>query len=188
MKKKLAPEPLTTNSFILSAYLGNPIAADDDRIVTSTDFATGNLAVAAQPDTPRNLTVNLTDANSSVSAGTLTITGKSPDGTTITESCTYAQARTGYVGTRIFASVTSVAIASAAGGAAGVDVVIVGVGNVIGLPSPIEASAAVKHVYLGGTRVASPTIATGKYNSGVNVSASTYNGTKTLQVLYSPAQ
>lgn len=175
-------------SLVLSAFLGNPIAASTNRIVASTDFASGTLTIAAQPDVPRNVTVSLTDANSSVTAGTVTITGKSVEGKTITEACTYAQARSGFTGSRIFASVDSVVIASAAGGATGTDVVIVGVGSVIGLPSPIVKSAAIKHVYLGGTRIASPTIATGKLNSGVNVSSGTYNGTKALQVFYNPAQ
>lgn len=184
-RKKLAPAAIATG-FVTAAYLGDPIVATNNRIVSSVDFANGTLSIAAQPDCPRNLTVTLTDANSSVTAGTVTITGLSCSGETITEVCTAAQARTGFVGTRIFASVTSVVIAAAAGATAGTDVIVVGVGSVIGLPSPIVAAGAVKHVYLGGVRIASPTIATGQYNSGVNASSGTYNGSKGMIVYYAP--
>jgi hypothetical protein len=66
------------------------------------------------------------------------------------------------------------------------DVVIVGVGNKIGLPFDIAAATDVRHVYLGGTRVASPTVATGAQTSSVDVSGSTYNGAKVLLAFVQP--
>lgn len=174
--------------FTIADTLGAPIVATANRIATSADFANGAPAIAAQPDTPRNLTATLTDANASVTAGTLTITGLDPQGNAVTESVGFAALRTGWIGTKIFASVTALAIAGVVGATAGTDVVVMGVGSVIGLANPIQGSQAVKHVYLGGTRIAAPTIAVGAQSSGVDVSASTYNGTKDLFVFYSPFQ
>lgn len=187
--KKLAPPALVDSTFVIKQTLGAPVVADPDRIVTAVDWGDGTLTIAAQPDVPRNVTVALTDANNSITDGTMTITGTNIHGTVVTETVTFTQAKAGFTGSRIFAVISSVEIADTDGTVgAGVDQLTVGIGNVIGLPSPISASAAVKHVYLGGTRVASPTIATGAINSGVNVAAATYNGSKALDVYYCPHQ
>lgn len=166
------------------AHLGAPIVATANRIVTSVDWANGSLAIANQPDTPRNVTCTLTDANASVTAGTITVTGRDPEGNLITEVITAAQARAGFVGTKIFASITSVVIAGSVGQQAGVDVVVVGVGTVIGLPSSIVETSQVKHVFLAGVRQAAPVLSAGQGRSGVNVSAGVYDGTKQLRVHY----
>lgn len=172
----------------LVAHLGAPIVATTNRIVAAVDYANATHTIAAQPDTPRNLTGTLTDANNSVTAGVTTITGKDPEGNTIVEAPTFAQLRAGWTGTKVFAQVTSVVTTGAVGGAPGVDTFVIGVGNVIGLPSSIEAAAQVRHVFLAGTRVAAPVIAVGKNKSGVDVSASTYDGAKALRVYYTPGQ
>ena len=185
-RKKLAPEPLTKPTFVLRQSLGAPVVADPDRIVTSEAFEDGTLTLAAQPDVPRNLTVTVTDANASITAGLVTVTGITPQGETVTEAFDIADSLT-HTGAIVFAVVSSVVVSNEAGSAAGsTDTITIGVGNVIGLSSPIDTSAAVKHVYLGGARVASPTIARGPNTSGVDVSASTYNGTKELVVFYAP--
>ena len=174
------------SGYVQSAFLGLPVVADNDRIVTSADWADGALTIAAQPDVPRNLTVTVTDDNDSITGGTLTITGLDARGEAVSEVLNIANGKT-LTGTKIFGSVTSAVIAGTTGTAAsGTDVLIIGVGNVIGLPADIGVTAAVKHVYLGGTRVASPTIATGNQTSGVNVSAATYNGSKALHVYFAP--
>jgi hypothetical protein len=167
--------------------LGAPVIADADRIVTTVDFADGTLTIAAQPDCPRNITATLTDADNSAS-GVLTITGKDIAGRTIVEVMEPDGAGGGktLTGTKIFAVVDSVVVSSMSGGTTD-DEVVVGVGNVIGLPKDIATSGAVKHVHLGGARVATPTVATGVSKSGVDVNASTYNGTKLLTACYIPA-
>lgn len=179
---------VTPPSYTVAAHLGAPIVATANRIVTSTDFANGAMTIAAQPDTPRNLTATLTDANSSVTAGTLTINGLDPQGNAVQEVVGFAALRAGWTGTKIFASVTSLAIAGVAGATAGTDVIVVGVGSTIGLPSNIVGTQAIKHVYLGGARIAVPVVASGDQTSGVDASAATYNGSKALQVYYSPLQ
>lgn len=170
----------------LAADLGAPIVATTNRIVVSVDWASATLTIANQPDTPRNVTCTLTDANSSVTAGTLTVLGLDPEGNVISEVITFTQARAGFTGTKMFASVTSVIIANAAGGTPATDVVVVGVGNVIALPSSIAATSQVKHTYLASVRQATPTIVAGQSKSGVNASSGTYDGAKQLRVYYTP--
>jgi hypothetical protein len=172
---------------VLSTFLGAPVVADPDRIVTSVNLTNTSLTVAAQPDCPRNITVTVTDTTPGVVAGTVTVTGKDARGATISEafdfsSFTSAEAKNG---TKIFASVVSVVTSGfTALGGSGDETIIVGVGTVIGLPTPIARTTAVKHVYLGGTRVAAPTVTAGDNTSGIDASASTYNGTKMLHVFY----
>jgi hypothetical protein len=172
-----------------SLYMGAPVVLDDNRIVVSEDWADGDLTIAAQPDVPRNLTVVLTDANDSVT-GLLTITGKDPMGRTVVETMQPDGAGGGktLTGTKIFASVTTLTITDTAGATPATDVVIVGVGNVIGLPWDIDASAAVQHVYLGGTIQSSPTIATGVSTSGIDASSGTYDGSKVLHAFVQPSR
>jgi hypothetical protein len=165
------------------------VIADVDRIVVSVDWANGTLGIAAQPDCPRNVTATLTDANNSVT-GLLTITGQDPDGQTVVETMQPDGAGGGktLVGTKIFAKITSAVITNSAGAVTVDDVVVVGVGDKIGLPFDITAAADVRHVYLGGVRIASPTIVVGAQISTVDVSAGTYNGTKVLFALVQPTK
>lgn len=170
----------------LCADLGAPVVATTNRLVTVVDWENGSLTIANQPDVPRNPTCTLTDANSSVTAGTITFNGKGPEGDIISEVATAAQARAGFTGVKMFAHVTSIVIAGSVGQQAATDTVVAGVGNVVALPSPIEAASQVRHVFLAAVRIAAPVVAVGRYKSGVNVSASTYDGTKQLRVWYSP--
>jgi hypothetical protein len=170
-----------------AAALGAPIAADDDRIVVAVDIANGAQILAAQPDVPRNLTATLTDANNSVTAATLTIVGKTPQGLTVTEVATLSQLKAGWVGKAIYHTIASATVSGVTGTVgAGADQLKVGVGNVIGLPAPISQASQVKAVSLGAVPVASPTVAIGQNTSGVDASAATYNGTKALVVWYNP--
>ena len=171
----------------MSLFMGAPILADVDRIVTSQDWEDIALTIAAQPDVPRNITVTLTDANDSVS-GVCTIIGTDIRGRTITEVMTVALG-TGkvFTGTKIFASVTSATISGSSGELNGTDVVTVGVGNVIGTPMDLDSVATVRHAYLGGTKL-TPTVSTGESTSGLNASAGTYDGSKMLHAFLQVAR
>lgn len=175
----------------LPIYMGQPVVAASNRIVTSVNLTNVALTIAAQPDVPRNLTVTVTDTTPGITAGTLTVVGTNPAGDAITEAFSFASfvSGTAKVGTKIFASVTS---ATASGftalGGAGDETIVVGIGNVIGLPFDIAATTAVKHVYFNKTYVASPTLSNGANTSGVNVSASTYDGSKQLLAFVNPAE
>lgn len=172
---------------IQSIFMGAPILADVDRIVTSEDWDDGTLTIAAQPDVPRNITVTLTDANDSVS-GVCTIVGTDIRGRTVTEVMT-VETGTGkaFVGTKIFASVTSLTISGTTGATASTDVVTAGVGNVIGTPMDLDSVATVRHAYLGGTKL-TPTVTTGVSLSGIDASGGTYDGSKILHVFLQTAR
>lgn len=164
--------------------LGAPALADVDRLLTLRDFTDETVtAFAAQPDVPRNLTLDLTDANSSVLGGKVVITGHAMNGNIITETfiITGAGGTQQHVGTKVFADVTSVVVSGVLG-ETGADDYTIGIGDVIGLPFPIKASNAIVKTYFAGA-IVTPTIATGPYKSGVDVSASTYDGSKELRVI-----
>jgi hypothetical protein len=167
--------------------LGAPIALSANRIVTSVNLTNAALVVAAQPDVPRNVIVTVTDTTPSITAGTVTVAGQDAYGNTITEVFDFSTftSATAKTGTKIFGKVTSVVTTGfTVLGGSGDELIVVGVGNVIGLPTDIVASTAVVHVFLGGTRVTTPTVAVGVSKSGVDVSSSTLNGTKTLLCFY----
>lgn len=97
-----------------------------DYVVADVLIANGTLTIAAQPDTPRNLTVTVTDGDVSITAGTVTITGTSPTGLTQTDVLTLPTLT--LTTTNVYASVTSVVVASLAGNGAG-DNIKVGIGG-----------------------------------------------------------
>lgn len=162
-------------------FMGQPIALDDNRVVTTHDIAAGAMSIAAQPDVPRNLNFVLTDANDSVTA-TIVIVGVDSQGRIITETAqiTLGTGKT-WTGTKLYAFVTSITV-SALSGEAGGDAIIVGVGNVIGLPFDIDHVNAVNRAYVGGTLV-TPDAITIDENSGVDCNAATYDGTKVLMCI-----
>lgn len=169
------------NSFF--TQLGAPIAADTDRIVAEVAWADGTLTLAAQPDVPRNITAQLTDADNSIS-GLLTITGTDIAGRVITETMAPDALGGGktLTGTKCFKTITSCVISGTSG--AGVeDLIIIGVGNKIGVPVDLANAAEVVSVRLGGSLVASPVKATGASTSSIDASADTYNGSKVLDVV-----
>lgn len=110
-------------------------AADDDQIVTSADLLDSTtFTVAAQPDSCRLVDITVTDANSSISAGTMTIVGTGCLGEAKTCSFTFASGGSGVKTltctdgySAYLASVTSVTTDALTGeGGAGVDTVKVG--------------------------------------------------------------
>lgn len=171
----------------VSLFMGQPVLADADRIVTTILFNNGTKTIAAQPDCPRNITATLTDADDSV-VGLLTITGKDMMGRTIVETMAPDGEGAGktLTGTKIFAKIDSVVVSGASGAEVDVDMLVVGVGNVIGVPYDVPDVDAVRHVYLGGTRIATPTVAIGTSISGIDASAGTYNGAKVLHAIIQP--
>lgn len=167
-------------------FMGWPIALDDNRIVTTIDIAAGAQAIAAQPDVPRNLNYILTDANDSVTA-TITFLGQDAQGRPIEEvaQITLGVGKT-WTGTKIFAKVLSIVVTALTGEAGG-DAIIIGVGNVIGLPSDINAAAEVIHTYVGPVLVTPDAIATGESTSGIDANSATYDGAKVMWALVQPA-
>jgi hypothetical protein len=176
---------------MMSAFLGAPVVADPDRYVVSVNLTNAALTVAAQPDCPRNVTVTVTDTTPGITAGTVTVVGTDAAGRAVTEAFDFSdfESATAEVGTKIFATITSITAAGfTALGGSGDETIIVGCGTVIGLPTDVVATGAVKHVFLGGARITSPVLAAGVAESGVDASASTYNGTKLLYAMYNAGE
>lgn len=116
-----------------------PIAAELVTIVADVLMSNVALTIAAQPAYPRKLQVRITDANSSISAGIVTIVGKNAAGESVTETV----ALTGGTATKntvnAYATVTSATISALAGNAAG-DNIGIGVGPAFGMSVPAAAT------------------------------------------------
>ncbi len=106
-----------------------PLAATASYIVTTRVIAGGSQPIASQPDIPRNATILVTDANVSISAGTVTINGVDQLGAPQTEVLNLASALT-FTGTVLWATITSVVVAGLVGNAVA-DTIAVGIGSSI---------------------------------------------------------
>lgn len=169
----------------IATYTSTPIVQAVANLVASVAIADGAQIIAAQPDVPRNIEVALTDGDSSITAGNIVLVGTDAAGASVTETHVIASGSgtQTFVGTKIYGSLTSVTVDSIAGNT-GADLLEVGSGKVIGVPNNIVAAGAVKHVYFNNVREASPTVTAGVQLSGVDVSASTYDGAKRLVIFY----
>lgn len=167
-----------------SVFLGAPILADVDRISVAADWADGSRTIAAQPDCPRNLTATLTDANNSITGGTMVIYGRDILGRPVEETFLEPDGAGGgktLTGSKIFAYVDAAIISGTTGSVgAGVDQVVIGVGDVIGLPMDIEEEEEVLWAYVDGALTTPDAVAAGESESGINCTSATYDGTKLM--------
>src|SRR3990167_9421940 len=177
----------------VAAHLGSPTASSLNKIVTVANLVNGVQTIAAQPDCPRNLTVTIVDTTPGITVGTVTIDGTGTDGTLISEIFNCAAGAGTYTGTKIFGNVSAVTTAdfSVLGGG-GDETIRVGVGNLIGLPSNIQANSAVKLIYIGGAVPAAVSYTNGTNLSSVSpytsVAGDLYDGVKQLVVFYNVGQ
>lgn len=165
-------------------YLGAVAAPTTSAAATQLDLNAvaepSNMASVVQPKTPRNVVVNFTDANASISAFDLTVHGKAIDGTTISENFVFAGGLD-QVGSKVFASITNFTLNSIAGNAAG-DTLDMGYGSKIGVPVPYGATGLVvtKLISDGTVEAASATDTTN--NSFTPTTAP--NGSKIFEVWF----
>lgn len=119
-----------------------PAAADDDAIFVDMEPTVGSFqthSVAAQPGVERNVTITVTDANSSVTAVVLELIGTDRFGRGVEETVTDSTAGTRViVGTKMFATLTTVRTNVTGTVGAGVDKLKAGYGDRLGLPYDIE--------------------------------------------------
>lgn len=121
-------------------------------IVTDVLAANGAQTIAAQPGTPRKLLLFITDANASISAGTLDIVGVDPSGTARTESIALTGGTASKTSTWAYATLTSATVTGLAGQGAG-DNIALGVSNALGLvgcKTPASSAFAVFKVVVDG--------------------------------------
>lgn len=93
------------------------------------------LAGVVQPDVPRNVVINFTDGDTSISAFSLTVVGVGPDGAAASETFTFAGGLD-QAGSVIFATITSITLTSITGNGAG-DLLDIGHGSKYGVFAPV---------------------------------------------------
>jgi hypothetical protein len=114
-------------------------APDVVSIVADVLMADGVQIIAAQPTYPCKLQFNITDADSSVTAGIATVVGRAWDGTALTEDVDLTGGSAVKLTTYAYMTVTSITISGLVGNAAG-DNLGVGPDNAIALPIPLTAT------------------------------------------------
>lgn len=125
----------------------NVPAADLVSIVATLDpVADGALVLASQPVVPCKLQVRIVDANSSISAGTLTLTGVGASGQGVTQVIPLTGGTRTIITTDAYATLTSAVTAAVAGAAAG-DTISIGVSAHLALPAARSPAAAGFIVY-----------------------------------------
>ena len=123
------------------------LAATADQIVNAYAINVAppfNVAIAGQPDVPRNITFIITDGDASISAFTMTVTGLDAKGIAQVESFNFAGGLA-QVGSIAFATIIQVRFTAITGAGAG-DVISVGIGSKLGIVNPIYAAAQIYKV------------------------------------------
>lgn len=117
-----------------SAYFGAPIAAELVSIKAAAIAAAGSITIAGQPDWPRKLQVRIV-VTTPITVGTLTLTGISNTGQTVTEVISLVQASTITLQTaNAYAHLTSGVVSTLTGGGDGT--LGIGVSAQLGLVLP----------------------------------------------------
>lgn len=166
------------------AYIQNVAAASTtggaDQLDLNAVAEPSTMANIVQPDVPRNVVVNFTDANASIDAFSFTVAGTAQDGSAVSETFLFAGGLD-QVGSKIFAKITSFTLTSINGNGAG-DTLDVGYGVKFGVPLPAGSTSLsiVKLVSNGTEEAASATDTTN--NSFTATTAP--DGSKDYEVWY----
>jgi hypothetical protein len=136
------------------------LAGDVDNIVAPVLPADGPIVFAVHPDWPRKLQLDIIDADSSISAGTVTLAGIDQNGTAISEAFSLTGGTKNLTTAKAFASLTSVVVAGCVGAVAP-DTISIGITDALGLVSqqiPASSGYVVYLEYLNGTLEAIGTV------------------------------
>ena len=168
---------------VVSLYdLGAPIATDDDRIVESEAMDNKTYTIAAQPDVPRNLTIERTVVGDPDTPGKITIVGTNYNDEVISEEFIPGDNGVSVPGVKAFKTVTSVTGSEWEIGGTDADTIIIGVGNDLGVPRPTLGA----EILLGvlGTSIVIPDVVEAATVEGsmVDMSTETYNGSKSAMI------
>ncbi len=119
--------------FALNYDLNVPITgATNNAIVTVVNLTNTTLTLAAQPDSPRALTVTIVDTTPSINAGTVTIAGTDVNNAALSEAVSIAGGAAVYTTAGVFRSVTSIIVAGASVlGGAGDETIKVGTSGTV---------------------------------------------------------
>lgn len=167
--------------------LGAPVLADADRIVTSIAMKVGAYALAAQPDICRNLTLVRTVVGGADTPGIIRVSGTDFYDAAVQEDIIPGAHGVTVVGVVCFKTITAIdGIGWVIDAPAGEDTIVIGVGNLLGIPYgviPAVTNAALG--ILGVAVVASGINVTSPFYSRrfVDMSGSTYDGSKHAYIL-----
>lgn len=122
---------LTTNFAVSDEAVTFPIDTDADRIVDGADIHSSTsgstVAISAQPDVPRCLTMTVTDASSHISSMVVIVKGTDKNNIAQSESLIYYRSSGVITGKKVFKTVNEVEIDYIAGNSAG-ELLDIGVG------------------------------------------------------------
>jgi hypothetical protein len=159
-------------------------AADSGTYVTAvalSSLTAGAFTIAAQPDYPRTVRGYLTDANATITNGTVTIVGVDQNGVGISDvlAFTAAGAKTTV---KAFAKIVSATWALVSGTVTGTsDTISLGAGASLGLPA---APNALYDRLIKATFDGSDDLGTLSKTYGLYVPAGTMNGAKAVELTY----
>ena len=163
--------------------LGTPELADVDKVVTVANMKVGTYTIAASPDIPRNVTVTHAQVGDVTDTlGTIVFVGTDIDDEALTETLTPSE-DTIVSGVKAFKTVTS---ATGVGWVINTteDTVTIGQGNELGLPVALPTVYYMLLGMLDFTMLAhNPTTDTTLAGTTVDMSAGTYDGSKTAKVV-----
>lgn len=164
-----------------------PIAADLVTIKAAADVANGAITIAAQPDYPRKLQVRIVDANSSISAGNLTLVGVGPSGEVVGQVIPLAGGTRTVVTDQAYASIDpSSAVAGLVGAATG-DTLGIGPSAALGLPGQKTPGSTTFAVHKANVDNANEAVGTVDATAGTVTPTTAPNGTHTYQFWYTAA-
>lgn len=130
-----------------SDFYVDVLAADTNHIVAAEDLTAATpitCTIAAQPDVPRNVTITITDGDTSITAFDIDVLGVDAKGDAKTENFVFAGGLS-QTGNIAFATITSVTVNSITGAGVG-DILDVGIGSKLGLANNIYATGEVYKV------------------------------------------
>jgi hypothetical protein len=171
----------------------NPIAAATTTYVATVDIANAAQVIAAQPDFPRKVQIVVTDANSSITVGQITIVGVGARGQALNQTFDISnQGTKTYTTADAYATITSITVANLAGALAGSDKIAAGPTNALGLPAPSAPTPSNFTVYKENLAATNETVGTVDATAGTVIPSTPPDGTKTFSFWYNyqytPAQ
>ena len=161
-----------------------PIAAELISIVAALDpVANVTLTIAAQPDYPRKLQIDLVDANSSISAGVVTLIGVGVHGQAVTQAVPLTGGSATTITTHAYATLTSAIVTGLVGAAAG-DTISIGVGAALGLPGPYALTPSAFTVYKSNLANANEAVGTVDATNATIIPTTAPDGSRNFSFWY----
>ena len=171
----------------LKTFVATPAAAVANRYFASAAMHNGAYTVANSGLPGDGLAHNVTCAQTAVDVedtnGKLVIVGKDVNGNTISEEIIPNAGET-VQGVKAFKEIVSITGVGWTQGGTGADTIVIGFGDVVGLPDVLLAASDVFLVAVGTGLLNAPTVGVGAARCQNTVVATGANGTNKLRVIY----